>query len=305
MKPVLIIGASGQVAKALGQVLAGPNLSVSSSKPGSAYTLDLADLNSIRATFAKWNQQTDGVSGDVYLPGAWTAVDQCELDPDRSYSINVLGPEVVAQECSRYGHKLLFYSTEYVFGGAEYAGGAIGPFSETDVPAPTCVYGRHKLEAEQKIAAILPEALLVRTTVVFSYQPNGNNFAMQVRKTLLAAEPPAAKIRVALDQISTPTYAKALVEASLALMSMGQSGIFNVVGSDLISRPTFIKALAKTFGVSDEEVDRRFSFVPTAELNQTAKRPLRAGLTSAKVSQLGLKVWSLRDALDDLSLSLR
>lgn len=299
MKPILIIGARGQVASTLRRALAARKPRASSKEPGADIVIDLADEASIRRGFATWQAQ----NGQVYLPGAWTAVDLCEKDPDRSYLINVRGPEVVAEECRRYGHQLLFFSTEYVFGGAEYEGGAIGPFSETDPPNPICVYGRHKWEAEQKIAAILPEALLIRTTVVFSFDPQGNNFAMQVRRTLTSPEPPNPKIRVATDQISTPTYAKALVNASIKLMDEGQGGIFNIVGSDLISRPEFIRLLAKTFGVSDQEVDRRFSFVETRELNQPAKRPLHAGLTTDKATRAGIKIWSLAEAIGEMGSS--
>lgn len=305
MKPNFIVGASGQVAGALLRALEGQRILLSSrnfapelvQQDGrSLIQLDLEKPETIRHAFSAWSKENSGTAGNVYLTGAWTAVDQCEKNPARSKLINVDGVLAVAEECRKYGHHLLFYSTEYVFGGAEYEGGAKGPFAETATPYPISVYGQHKLDAEQKLAAILPSALIIRTTMVFSYDPQGLNFAMQVYRTLRAPAP-ATKVKVPYDQISTPTYAPSLAEASVQLMSQNASGIFNIAGKDLVSRPEFIKRLADCYGLSQSLIEQRYSFVSTQEINAPAKRPLTAGLLTEKAVAKGIKVLSLGESL--------
>src|SRR2546421_6775934 len=50
----------------------------------------------------------------------------------------------VAAAAAQHGATLVYYSTDYVFDGKS------GPYAEADTPSPVSVYGRTKLEAEQR-----------------------------------------------------------------------------------------------------------------------------------------------------------
>ena len=80
--------------------------------------------------FQNIESQLQGKRAEVFLTGALTHVDRCENERDLCWRMNAEGPGVVAEECARLGYKLTHFSTEYVFGQAEYEGGAVGPFSE-------------------------------------------------------------------------------------------------------------------------------------------------------------------------------
>ncbi|HAS09699.1 MAG TPA: dTDP-4-dehydrorhamnose reductase, partial [Acidimicrobiaceae bacterium] len=53
----------------------------------------------------------------VVNAGAWTAVDDCEADPDRAYLVNALACRWLADACRQTGTHLVQVSTDYVFDG--------------------------------------------------------------------------------------------------------------------------------------------------------------------------------------------
>lgn len=302
--PALVIGSSGQVGRALARAARARHPLVletsSSGRPG-ALPLDLADPASIGAFFRQADGRLGGAPAEVFLTGAYTHVDGCEADRERCRRVNADGPAKVAEECARRGHKLTFFSSEYVFGEAEYHGGARGPFREDDPPAPTSWYGRCKLEAEERIREILGEegALVVRTTMVFSWEPGGSSFLMQYLRQLEAIRAGGAPkpFLIPADQISTPTYAPALAEAACFLRERGASGIVNVAGSDVLSRRELVERVIEAFGFDRARSLEGFRAVRTSEMGQAARRPLTAGLDTAKALALGARILSLEEAL--------
>ncbi len=306
--PVLIIGSSGQVARSLKEELVrtGSPVWTTSRNPkagdSSQFFLDLGNKKSIEDFFAGFAKKFPGISTDVYLPGAMTHVDRCEQEQALCRALNVTGPLAVALECQKAGYRLCYYSSEYIFGEEEYHGGAIGPFSEVDAPAPSSFYGKSKLDSENALLALQPQlnVLIIRTTMVFSYEPEGMNFVMQVLRQLerWKNKDYSQSFRVPQDQISTPSYALGLAQASLQLMQKKCSGIYNVVGKDLVSRKEFIERIIAEFSYPPETL-QAFQFLDTKELKQVARRPLTAGLTTTKAAAAGVRIWSLAEAFQD------
>ncbi len=304
MKTAVVIGKSGQVGRGLIQHLAqeGCNVLSTSSKAGGIY-LNLADPKSIDSAFAELQRAIKGGPPRVYLAGALTHVDLCEEKPDLCRQMNALGPIQIAQICQRLGWDLTFYSSEYVFGAAEYRGEKGGPFSEDEIPDPCCEYGRAKLEAERGILATLPGALVLRTVMVFSWDPTGMNFYMQYVRHLTNLQAGKKSIfRIPEDQVSTPAYGPALSRASIELTKKNLSGIFNLVGPDMLSRKELVYQVAESAGFDRSLVEEGFQFVKTAELQQKAKRPLTAGLTTEKAKKMGISLPSLKDAFGEIQL---
>jgi dTDP-4-dehydrorhamnose reductase len=298
----VVVGQSGQVSRALSRKLEGREVLFTSSSGGNgSVPLDLGREDSIREAFGSIGQRLGKGPVEVFLAGAMTHVDRCEQEKDRCRQVNEVGPGLVAQECARLGYGLTYFSTEYVYGQAEYEGGPVGPFSEADAPSPSSWYGECKLRAEEAVAKVFGRdgALIARTTMVFSWDPKGMNFLMQYLRQL-NPETRVPSFRIPVDQISTPAYAPWLAEAVIRLRERGVGGIFNLVGSDLLSRREIVERVAEDFGFGKEEAHRAFRFVKTAELGQAARRPLTAGLTMAKAKAHGIEAWSLDQAFADI-----
>lgn len=204
----------------------------------------------------------------VYLSSSYTNVDGCQLDEAHSRQVNVDGVVSVAAACKRYGHKLIYFSSDYVFDGVD------GPYSEESSPNPISVYGRHKVEAESHVLD-LPESLVLRTTVVYGQEWQGKNFIARLIKTLNEGK----EMLVPGDQVGNPTYAQSLAAVSCLLAQDKHAGIYNVAGVSRVSRYQFALDAAEIFDLPGHLLKA----VATAQLNQPAPRPLNAGLVMDKV----------------------
>ncbi len=302
MKSAVVIGRSGQVGKGLVDHLSREGYQViATSSKGEPYQLDLGHKESIDQCLQKIRRELPEGKVSVFLAGALTHVDLCEEKPDFCRQMNALGPIQVAEICKKYDWALTFYSSEYVFGAAEHRGEAAGPYSEEDPPEPCCEYGKAKLEAEIGILNVLPSAQIIRTVMVYSWDPKGMNFFMQYLRHLENFSKNSSEVfRIPEDQISTPTYGPALSAASVDLAKTERSGVFNLVGPDLVSRKELVYQVAESCGFSKDQVEKAFQFVKTKDLQQKAKRPLRAGLKTEKADALGIRLPSLAKAFQDI-----
>jgi dTDP-4-dehydrorhamnose reductase len=220
----------------------------------------------------------------VLIAAGLTHVDRCEDEPDLARRINRDGPAALAAAARGLGARTVYYSTEYVFDGAG------GPYREDDPPAAVSVYGESKLAGELAVAAADPDALILRTTVVYGPEQQGKNFCYQLAARLGAGE----RMRVPDDQVSTPTYNRDLAAATLALLDRGSGGVVHVAGPDCIDRATFARRVAARVGLDPSRIDA----VPTSSLGQRARRPLRAGLATGRLEALGLALRGVEAAVD-------
>lgn len=97
-----------------------------------------------------------------------------EQYPEESYIANVKLPEVIAKLAKVNGCKLISCSSDQVYN----ASMSTDPNSENGVFRPINVYGRHKLEAEQRVLDIYPDAVLLRLTWMYDmpvYHMKTNN----------------------------------------------------------------------------------------------------------------------------------
>jgi len=282
---VLVIGASGLVGGALMRVLRGAHIDAAGTYAKSpAVGLEVLDITDAAQARACVERHRPAV---IFLTAALTHVDYCEDHPDEAFAINVEGPRAVAEAAGALDAQLVFYSTEYVFDGKA------GPYDEEDPPSPLSVYGQSKLAAERTICDTIENALILRTTVLFGWDSNSTNFAMQVYRKVRAGE----QMTIPMDQFGNPTLADYLAEISFALAQRGVRGIVNVVGKDLIARSDFARALVKLYEGSPDLVVP----VTTASLKQKAPRPLYGGLRTEKLERLvGRKAMPLDEALKRL-----
>jgi dTDP-4-dehydrorhamnose reductase len=270
VKRSLVVGASGQVgyqiASALGANAVG---SVRSQAPVNGVTLDLADLVDHPDKARSLLRTLDADA--VYCAGAMTHVDGCESAPEQAMRVNCHAPAVLAGAAAEAGIPFVFFSSEYVFDGKN------GPYDEDSVVNPISVYGRSKWLGEVEVRKAHPQALILRTTVVYGFDRAGKNFLYSLRSACLEGR----VFRVPSDQISTPTYNKDLASAAIALVRANAKGVFHVCGSELLSRFEFAIQAARVMGVDVSHI------VPakTAELSQIAPRPLSAGLLSTKLAR--------------------
>ncbi len=213
-------------------------------------------------------------SDAVFFPAAYTQVDGCETDPAAAYAVNRDAPAAAARVAAGRRAAFVFYSSEYVFDGTA------GPYAEDDPVRPLSVYGRSKLEGEHAVLAAHPDALVIRTTVVYGVEAQEKNFVYQ----LLRRGRAGARMKVPADQRSSPTYVEDLAAASVALVDKRLGGVFHVAGPEVVDRYTLAREVCRVFGLDAGLLEP----VTTASLAQKAARPLTAGLRVARVAALGI-----------------
>jgi dTDP-4-dehydrorhamnose reductase len=148
------------------------------------------------------------VRPDVVInAAAFTAVDQAEDEPERARAVNVEAAGAIAAAARESGARIIQISTDYVFDGT-----ADGPYSEDAPTNPLGVYGRSKLEGEERVRAEAPEHLILRTA--WLYSPFGKNFV----RTMMHLAEVRDTVSVVADQRGNPTSAYDLADGIVAVL---------------------------------------------------------------------------------------
>ena len=79
---------------------------------------------------------------------AYTQVDNCEIEKELAWKVNVNGAENLAQSMEKHGGRLIHISTDYVFDGRKKIP---RPYIEADEPNPVSFYGVTKQESEKVV----------------------------------------------------------------------------------------------------------------------------------------------------------
>lgn len=266
---VLVIGASGFVGSALVEAFAGQAVGTYFQRPRPGLLpLDMRHPEAVRRVVSETE------SSCILVPAAQPHVDWCEDHEEESYDTNVRGPAVVAEVARTVGARVVFFSTDYVFDGTE------GPYDETARPAPINVYGKHKLEAEQRVLGADPKNLVVRICGVYGYENPAKNFVMTLLRRLRAGE----EVRVPCDQWGTPTYVRDIAATVRTLVEREASGVCHVAGPDYLPRHEFAQYVCTEFGLDRSQLHP----LPTSALGQRARRPLHAGLRGRLMETWGI-----------------
>ena len=272
---ILLLGKNGQLGWELQRSLSVLGELVALDRHGAdGLCGDLSNLAGLQQTVRKLQPQV------IVNAAAHTAVDKAESEPELAQALNALAPELLAQEAARCRAWLVHYSTDYVFDGSGSA-----PWRETDTPAPLSVYGRSKLEGEQRIAASGCQHLIFRTSWV--YGARGGNFA----RTMLRLAQERDQLRVIDDQIGAPTGADLLADVSAHALRQAliphtkatPAGIYHLAASGETSwhgYARFVLQTAQAAGVVLKVSPDAVEPITTSAYPTPARRPLNSRLDS-------------------------
>ena len=220
---------------------------------------------------------------------AYTAVDKAEEDVESAFLINRDGAGTVAEACAAHKTRLIHVSTDYVFDGS------LGrPLKEDDTTNPLSVYGRSKLEGEQRVQSVLGgDALIVRTQSL--YGARGINFVATMLKLMAERD----VVKVVHDQWVSPTWAGWLAEVLLDCARLRADGVLHASSEGCVSWYEFAKEIHALSAQSFEGRKQGDIEPTTAEaLNRPAKRPTYSVFDTTRLcSVLGRPTIKWRDAL--------
>jgi len=288
MRNVAIIGVNGQLGTDLRRVLDGP-FRVSGLTHAD---LDVTEYERAGAVLRELRPEV------IINTSAFHKVDVCEDEPESSFAVNATGAYNLARHAAALDATLVHFSSDYVFDGRGKA-----PYKETDLPAPTSVYGASKLAGEVLVRHYAPRHFVLRTTGLYGLagaSGKGGNFV----ETMIRLGRSGNPVRVVDDQVMTPTATADLAAAVSALLQREEAGaighgLYHVTSRGECSWFEFARSIFELSGMS---VD--LSPITTAQSGAKASRPAYSVLDHGAWKGLGLnelRPWkeALRDYLRD------
>ena len=97
----------------------------------------------------------------------------CQADPHASYLANVQLPIYLAKASPKI--KLICFSSDQVYSGTKEK----GPYTE-DMANPDNLYAQYKLEMEQRVLYIAPDAVMLRAEWMYDYYLKKSNYFMNI-----------------------------------------------------------------------------------------------------------------------------
>lgn len=122
----------------------------------------------------------------------------------------------------------------------------ISRIRKSDETAPCSVYGVTKLEGERLLFDNCSEAVVLRTS--WLYSTFGNNFV----KTMIRLGKERERLNVIFDQIGTPTYAGDLAKMIMTIIDSGTfiPGVYNFSNEGVCSWYDFTKTIHRIAGIT-------------------------------------------------------
>lgn len=222
---------------------------------------------------------------------AYTAVDNAEDDEKTAELINATAVQYLAEAAKACNAKIVHVSTDYVFDGTAHQ-----PYTEELATCPQSVYGHTKLKGEQLLTELLPEAVIIRTS--WLYSSFGNNFVKTMRR--LGNE--RDLLTVIFDQIGTPTYAADLAKAILSIVKQEccVSGIFHFSNEGACSWYDFAHSIMQKSGITCH-----IKAVESTEFITKATRPKYSVLNKKRIKQsYNIEIPHWEDALSQCLVKL-
>jgi len=277
-KSVLVTGANGQLGQSFQKIA-----NQYPSFDFHFYTSKELDITEGKAV----ESEVKKIEADILINcAAYTKVDDAEDHEEKNWNINVIATHNMAGICKRNDVLLVHYSSDYVYHSVEGE-----KMDELTPTIPKGNYAKAKLRSEEVIDAVSPQAIIMRTSWVYS--EFGHNFL----KTMLSLGRQGKDLKVVNDQIGTPTYATDIAETTVKILqsikdnstTLDQPMILNYAGEGETNWYEFATHIFKSANLTVN-----LSGIPTEEYPTKAERPKWSMMDMTKIKdQFGItpKFW--------------
>ncbi len=203
---------------------------------------------------------------------AYTNVDRAESERELCRAVNEDGTKNIVEACRRCSAKLLYISTDYVFGGEGEK-----PFETGDAVSPCNYYGETKLLGEKAVSEY-DRHFIIRTSWVFG--KNGRNFV----KTMLKLAAEKDEIKVVCDQIGSPTYTPDLASLICDVIKTEKYGTYHATNEGYCSWAEFAAGIMRASGSKT-----KITPITSDEYKSDAVRPENSRLSKRSLDENGFE----------------
>jgi dTDP-4-dehydrorhamnose reductase len=242
VRSLLVIGAAGYlgqsvVARAVGfdRIIATHHATSPSDRDVAWRWLDVRDGAAIARV-------VESVAPDVIVNCAYVQRGD-DLD-----AVTARAPGLIAAAAATVGTRFVHISSDVLF-----AGRPGGAYREDDSPSPVYEYGRAKVAADRAVSTALPDALIVRTSLLYGTglgRPPRPGPQERLVVDALGGKP----IRFFTDEVRNPLHVDVLADAILELIELDATGLYHVAGDDAVDRLTFARLLAAAMGADPDRL---------------------------------------------------
>ncbi len=185
----------------------------------------------------------------------------------------VEGSTHVAEAAAAIGARLVHLSSDAIFAGQP------SPYPDDAAPDPVHDYGRAKADAERAVAAMLPTAVLVRTSIVYA-----TDRLAPCQRDVVEVLAGRSAMRFFTDEVRSVVHVDDLAAAvwRLATEQVDRHGTLNVAGPEPLDRASFARLAATSLGLEADHI-------PTATIAGSGlARPGRVVLDTTVAEATGL-----------------
>ncbi|GEO03093.1 NAD(P)-dependent oxidoreductase [Adhaeribacter aerolatus] len=283
-KKVLITGSNGLLGQKLAQLLihnADIDL-IATSRGQNKLAQAVPELHfiSLDVTDEQQVEKIISVERPTHLihTAAMTNVDECELNQEACWKLNMEAVQYLVKACEKYNVHLIHLSTDFVFDGEA------GPYNEEAQPNPISYYGQSKLAAEKIVRQSKAKWAIIRTVLVYGvvHDYGRTNIVLWVKNSLEAQK----TIQVVNDQFRTPTLAEDLAMGCWLAVQHDAKGIFHISSKEILTPYEMALQVAEYFNLNKSYINK----ADASNFSQPAKRPPRTGFDISKAEKiLGFK----------------
>jgi dTDP-4-dehydrorhamnose reductase len=259
---VVVVGSTGQLGQDLMKVFGDSAIGLTHD--------DLEITDAVAVSSAVQSLRPDWVINTA----AFHNVDACENDASKAFAVNAIGAGNIARSARAAGAGIVFFSTDYVFGGTDRERG--NPHIEDDITRPLNLYGVSKRAGERMVMKSNPVHLVLRTSGLFGTATSRKGWTFP--ELMVTKGQTGERLRVVDDQILSPTFTSDLASKVRELIEMQAIGLYHLTNDGECSWYEFACAALRIAGI-----DSSIEPVPTVIPPGKATRPSYSAMTSARL----------------------
>lgn len=228
--------------------------------------LDFTDNQAVENIFARQQPQV------VIHSGALSKPDDCELNKEKAFRINVIGTRNLLAAASVLQSHFVHLSTDFIFSGNDEI------YKEEDKGNPVNYYGETKLQAEAVVIEYPFDWAVVRTILVYGRPRAGRqNIVTMVAIALHEGK----ELNIYNDQFRTPTYVEDLARGIVSIVEKRATGVYHLSGEDILTPYQMACAVADYLNLNKELI----KLVTAETFKQPALRPPRTVFDLSKAKK--------------------
>lgn len=243
---------------------------------------NLTDTVSLKQLFNEINPDA------VIHAAAISDANYCQRHVRESFAVNVTGTQSLAELSAEANIPFVFTSSDLVFDGKK------GNYKEADAVNPLSKYGEQKVEAENLVLKIYPEAAVCRMPLML-----GDGGGKGYLHSFITKAKQGEQLKLFTDEFRSPLGGMSAAKGLLHAVE-NFKGVYHLGGKEKFSRFQLGEKIAEAFAIPANQL------IPAkqSELKMAAPRPADVSLNSEKAFHAGYAPLRISEELELLKKEL-